>query len=123
MVPDTARRSATRVGLITLPIGIALVAAPARAGRLLSAGDHRTALRVIGALDLALVPGLLAGRRRWPWLSARAGLNLVIAAYCLRLVRRENAAGAKLGAVVMVAATVADSRVIAALRRGDEYGV
>jgi hypothetical protein len=117
MDPNAAQRSATRVGLITLPIGIALLASPSRAGRLLSTGDHSASLRTIGALDLALVPGLLAGRQRWQWMTARAGLNLVIAAYCLRLVRRERAAGAKIGAVAMVAATVADSRTIAALRR------
>lgn len=78
MDPDAAQRSATGVGLINLPIGMALVLALSRAGRLLSARDHSVALRVIGTLDLALVPGLLAGRLRWQWMAARAGLNLVI---------------------------------------------
>lgn len=114
---NTAQRSATRVGLITLPIGIALVSAPARVGRLLSARDHSVALRAIGALDLALVPGLLAGRLQSQWMTARAGLNVVIASYCLLLVRRERATGAMLGAAAMVAATVADGRTITALRR------
>jgi hypothetical protein len=50
-------------------------------------------------------------------MAARAGLNVVIAAYCLWLVRREGTVGAKIGAAAMVAATVADSRTIAALRR------
>ena len=80
-------------------------------------GDHSRALRVIGATDLALVPGLVAGRRRWQWMAARAGLNLAIGAYCVRLVRRERAAGAKVGVLAMVIATVDDGRRVAALRR------
>jgi len=120
MAPNTAQRSATRVGLITLPIGIALVVAPSRAGRLLSARDHSVALRAIGALDLALVPGLLVGRLRWQWMAARAGLNLGIAAYCLGLVRRERASAAMVGAVAMVAAPMADSRTISALHRAGQ---
>lgn len=117
MDADTAQRSATRVGLITLPIGIVLMGAPSRASRLLSTRDQTVPLRAIGALDLALVPGLLTGRLRWQWVTARAGLNLVIAAYCLRLARRERATGAMAGAVAMVVATVADTRTISALRR------
>jgi hypothetical protein len=114
---DTAKRSATGVGIITLLIGIVLVVAPSRAGRLLRTGDHPRALRAIGASDLALVPGLLAGRSRWRWMTARAGLNMVIAAYCLWLVRRERTVGAKIGAAAMLVATAADSRTIVALRR------
>jgi hypothetical protein len=117
MNPAAAQRSAKGVGIITLPIGIALVAAPSRAGRLLRTGDHPLALRIIGASDLALVPGLLVGRRPWRWMAVRAGLNVMIATYCLWLVRREGTIGAKLGAAAMMAATVADSRTIAALRR------
>ena len=112
----TAERSAKNVGIITLFIGIALVVAPSKAGRLLRTGDHPAALRIIGASDLALVPGLLAGRRRLRWMTARAGMNVVIAAYCLWLIRRESAIGAKVGAVAMVVATLADSRTIAVLR-------
>ena len=111
------RDAATTVGLITLPIGLALVAAPAQAARHLRFGDHSRALRVIGASDLALVPGLVGGRHRWQWMAARAGLNLAIAAYCVRLVRREGIAGAKVGVLAMVIATVDDGRRVAALRR------
>jgi hypothetical protein len=113
----SAQRSATSVGVITLCIGVALVAVPSRAARILRTGDHPTALRIIGISDLALVPGLLVGRRRAEWMMARAALNLMIAAYCLRLVRRERVLGAKLGAVAMAIATVADGRTIVALRR------
>lgn len=113
---ETARRSAATVGLITLFIGAAVVVAPSRIGRVLRLGDHPWALRAIGGADLALVPGLLASHHRWQWMMARAGLNLAIAGYCLRLVRMEGAAGAKVGVAAMVAATVADGRTIIALR-------
>lgn len=115
MDSSAAQRSATQVGLITFPIGIALVAGPSHVGRLLGTGNYDVALRVIGGLDLALVPGLLAGRRRGRWLMARAVLNLLIGGYCVRLVRRDGGAGAKIGAVAMVAATISDGRAIAAL--------
>jgi hypothetical protein len=113
----SAQRSAISVGVITLCIGIALVAFPSRAARILRAGDHPAALRVIGLSDLALVPGLLFGRRRADWMTARAATNLMIAAYCVRLVRQEGVLGAKLGAAAMAIATVADGRTIVALRR------
>ena len=117
MDPEGARRAANRVGLVTLPIGLALVVAPARAGRLLRLGEHPTALRTIGALDLALVPGLVVDGGRWRWLAARAGLNTGIAAYCLRLVRQERAPGAVVAVAAMLAATVADTRAVSALHR------
>lgn len=50
-------------------------------------------------------------------MTARAGLNLAIATYCLRLVCREGAVGAKVGVIAMLLATVADGRTIIALRR------
>ena len=113
---DTALRSASGVGWATLPIGLVLVAAPGRVGRLLALGDHPAALRTIGALDLALVPGLVAGRPRRPWLLARVALNLGIAAYCVRLVHGERSTGAMVGVAAMLAASAADSRTIAGLR-------
>jgi hypothetical protein len=112
-----AERSAKSVGVVTLLIGIPLVAAPAQVDRLLRTGGHPRALRAIGVSDLALVPGLLFGRRRSRWMMARAGLNVMIAAYCVLIVRRERAVGAKIGAVAMVIATIADGRTIATLRR------
>ena len=117
MDAEAAQRAANRVGLITLPIGLALVAAPARAGRFLRVGEHPAALRVIGVLDLALVPGLLLQGGRWQWLAARAGLNMGIAAYCLRLVRRERAPVAAVAVAAMLMATAADAQALTALRR------
>lgn len=111
-----AERTATQAGLVTLPLGLALVAAPSRVGRHLGDGNHVTAMRVIGAFDLALVPGLVAGRQRSRWLQARAGLNLLIAAYFARLVTQERSALAGFTVAAMIGATVADGRAIAALR-------
>ena len=119
---DSALRSATTAGLITLAIGVALVLAPSRMARALRVGEHGEALRAIGAADLALVPGLLAGRHRWRWMAARAGLNLVIAAYWLTVARRENSVGAKLAVGAMVVATVVDGRTIFVLRSARSPG-
>lgn len=117
MDPEAAQRAANIAGLVTLPIGLALVAAPARAGRLLRVGPHQVALQVIGVLDLALVPGLLLDGGRWQWLAARAGLNLGIAAYCSRLVQQERVPNAMIAVAAMLTATVADTRASAALHR------
>jgi hypothetical protein len=114
----SAQNSARNVGVTTLVIGIVLLVAPSKASHLLRLGDHPAALRIIGASDLALVPGLLAGRHRSRWMTARAGFNVAIAAYCLWLVRREKSIGAGVGAIAMLAATFADSRTIATLRSG-----
>ncbi|MGY0390905.1 hypothetical protein ACWZJV_28350 [Nocardioides sp. WG-D5] len=119
MDSESARRSAAFVGMATLPIGAAILLAPERVGRALKFGDHPTALRVIGAADLVLVPGLLAGRRRLPWMAARAGLNVAIAAYCAHLARSEGNIGPKIAASALVFATAADTRTILALRRGE----
>lgn len=116
---ESARRSAAFVGLATLPIGAAILLAPERVGRALKLGDHPTALRAIGVADLALVPGLLAGRRRLPWMAARAGLNVAIAAYCVSLARSEGNIGPKIAASALAVATAADARTILALREGE----
>ncbi|WP_328530814.1 hypothetical protein OG984_06670 [Nocardioides sp. NBC_00368] len=120
MDSESARRSAAVVGMATLPIGAAILLKPEWVGRTLKLGDHPVALRVIGAADLALVPGLLNGRRRLPWMAARAGLNVAIAAYCAHLARSEGTIGPKVAASALVFATAADARTILALRRGED---
>lgn len=50
-------------------------------------------------------------------MAARAGLNVGIAAYCLRMVRRERAPGAVVAVAAMLTATVADTQVIMVLHR------
>ncbi len=75
--------------------------------------------QAIGVLDFALAPGLLVGRPRWPWLAARAVVNLAMAGYTLgqatssggQLVRARTFAGA------LLIATFVDSAAAAATRR------
>lgn len=117
MTSAQARSVATRVGVVTAAIGGALVAAPGPVGSLISLTDPRHA-RVLGALDLALVPGLLVGRPQWPWLSARAIYNLLIAVYCLRLAARTGRTGrARAFAAFLAYATISDSRAVAGMLR------
>ena len=71
----------TVVGCITLAAGVALVAAPRLGTGPLGLEGQETAMRLIGASDLVLVPGLLRGEPRWPFMVGRAALNLVVAAY------------------------------------------
>ncbi len=72
-------RVATGVGAAAALIGGALVASPGRFGPWIALTDVGAA-RSVGLADLALVPGLLAGCPRWPWMAARAARNLVIVA-------------------------------------------
>jgi hypothetical protein len=74
-------RMPTVVGAITLVAGAALVAAPQLATKPLGLEGQETAMRLIGASDLVLVPGLLRGEPRWPFMVGRAALNLGVAAY------------------------------------------
>jgi hypothetical protein len=69
------------VGYITTATGVALLLAPGLAGRRLGLKGQEGPLRLIGAADLALAPGLIRGEPRWPWMIGRAGLNLAMAAY------------------------------------------
>lgn len=118
MTSRTGRRVATTVGAATAVIGGALLAAPQATGPLLGLTDVSGA-RAVGVLDLALVPGLLVGRPRWPWLTARAAANLATAAYCLHLaptngeMRRARAI-----ALAFTLITVGDSLAVQAMRRG-----
>jgi hypothetical protein len=73
----------TTVGYVTTATGVALVLAPGVAARQMGLAGQEGPLRLIGAADLVLVPGLLRGKPRWPWMIARAGMNLAMAAYFL----------------------------------------
>jgi hypothetical protein len=105
MTPDDAEQAAVRVAVLTTAVGGLLTAAPARVGPLMGLTDPRAA-RAVGLADLALVPGLLRGRPRWPWLTARAGLNLMIVGYAVVTARRNRRAQVAVAALVV--ATVSD---------------
>ncbi len=109
---NTACSNSRLVGLITLGTGAALVLAPGRLGRLAGIDDCRTA-RLLGAADLSLAPGLLSGRPRWPWMAARAALNLPMAA----VLARSSRTSARLSAVNLLALTATDARVALTLHR------
>ena len=73
----------TTAGYVTTATGVALVLAPGVAARQMGLAGQEGPLRLIGLADLVLVPGLLRGKPRWPWMIARAGMNLAMAAYFL----------------------------------------
>jgi hypothetical protein len=97
-------------GYATLAIGAALLAAPRVLTGPLDLEGQDNAVRAIGVSDLILVPGLLKGRPRWPWMAARAAFNLGDAAYLHRVGRRDAAA-------VMLALTAIDGATALMLQR------
>ena len=108
----------TFVGCVTLAIGSGLVAAPRILTRPLGLTGQDTAVRLIGASDLVLVPGLLRGEPRWPWMVARAALNVGIAAYLVGVAPASSSpAAAKRGAAALAALTVIDGATGLRLRR------
>ena len=111
MDEGTAMRRSRQVGIGSLAIGAVLLLWP-RAGRI-SGLDARDA-RLVALADLAVGPGLVWGRLRRPWLFARAGANLGIAAL---LLRRRSRVGRAIAAG-LGAATVADLQMAAALSGG-----
>lgn len=113
----TACRVATTVGVVTALIGGALVTAPGSAGPLMGLREPARA-RWVGLLDLGLVPGLVAGRPRWPWMAARAAANLATVAYCAASARgTEDVGRVRVVGLVLTAATLADAAAAVTLRR------
>jgi hypothetical protein len=106
------------VGAVTLAIGGALVAAPQLATGPLGLTGKDTAMRALGAADLALVPGLLRGNPRWPWMTARAALNVAQAAYLLRAAPQAGKPALTLAVgSTLLSLTAADGATALALRR------
>jgi hypothetical protein len=106
------------VGCVTLATGAALVASPGLLTGRLGLEGQDAAVRAIGASDLVLVPGLLLGRPRWPWMVGRAALNLAIAAYLQGVAPRSSSPDfAKGGAALLLGLTAVDGATGLALRR------
>lgn len=109
---------ATGAGIVTLVIGTALTAQPARAAGLLGLGIGPRVARLLGASDLIVGPALLSGRRRAPWMAVRTALNFVIAGQYHRAARSgDQRRVAKVGLAVMGALTVFDGFIALALAR------
>ena len=109
----TIERIPVNAGYATLAIGAALVLAPRLMTGPLNLEGQDRAVRLIGVSDLVLVPGLLRGRPRWPWMAARALFNVGDAAYLHRVARRDREAAA------MLALTVIDGATAVALWRAE----
>jgi deazaflavin-dependent oxidoreductase (nitroreductase family) len=112
MDQETALQRSRQVGIGSLAIGAALLLWPERLGRLAGLDSRETRLAAIG--DIAVGPGLVWGRPRWPWMVARGGVNLGI----VGLLLRHRSPRARIGAIAQGLLTVADLQVAAALAAG-----
>jgi hypothetical protein len=110
---DAAHRSATIAGAATGPMGVALLLRPGLIG---GAGVSARTSRAIGAADLVVAIGLLAGRPRWPWAAARAAANVPTA---VALARAGTPSG-RLFAASLVVLTVADAATALTLRAASQ---
>jgi hypothetical protein len=63
---------ARMVGLVSLGVGLALLAAPARTTEGFGMGEHNELGRFLGVRDLILAAGLLYSENPASWLRARA---------------------------------------------------
>jgi hypothetical protein len=118
--PFTVERLPVFVGCVTLAAGTALALAPARVTGPLGLDRQDTAVRAIGLSDLVLVPGLLRGSPRWPWMVGRAALNLALVAYLHGVAPHSSSpAVLKGGAGLLVGLTAVDGAAALALRRAE----
>ena len=104
------------VGCVTLVAGSVLLAAPGRLTAVLGIEGQELAVRAIGLSDLVLVPGLLRGRPRWPWMAGRAALNLAQAAYLHGVAPQSAPDVARAGAAALAGLTVVDGATALVLR-------
>jgi hypothetical protein len=96
--------------MFTAVAGTALLVTPARLGPVIGLAGARDA-QLVGVLDLALVPGLLLGRPRWPWLAARAVSNVATAGFVLwRASDDRSRRNARVFSAALTLATVTDVR-------------
>ena len=114
----SAQRASITVGAITTVAGVALLTAPEKIGPLIGLTSRDDA-KLVGTLDLTLVPGLMFGRPRWPWLAARATSNIATAVFVLCRnhdeTRRTNAV---VFSAMLAVSALGDTRAVLALRRG-----
>lgn len=122
----TRRRTdtlANAVGLVTLGFGVVLTVMPRRSAVALGLGDRPALARTVGVTDLVVGSGVLVGRPRWPWMAARAALNLVLTGcYAAEASRPDGNRRARAGAIAMASLTVVDATLAVALaaQRGNE---
>jgi hypothetical protein len=115
--PFAPERAAVIAGCVTLVAGVALVAAPGQVTERLGLEGHDAAVRAIGLSDLVLVPGLLRGRPRWPWLIGRAAMNVAVAGYLHGTAPQSSSPGLmRAGAGLLLGLTVVDGNAGLALR-------
>jgi hypothetical protein len=118
-LPPALHRPPQAIGVITLALGVALLAAPSRLGRAAHLGDRPALARTIGVMDLVLVPGLLRGRPRWPWMVARAAFNVPVAAAFRTEARRTGHPAARAGFVTMLGLSTMDLLTALRLHRAE----
>ena len=108
--PLSAERMPASVGGITLAAGLALVIAPGPMTKLLGIKGQENAVRLVGLADLVLVPGLLRGLPKWPWMFGRAALNVGQAAYLVGVTSQSSKPErTKAGAAVLAGLTLIDA--------------
>ncbi|MEU4472936.1 hypothetical protein [Micromonospora sp. NPDC023888] len=108
---------------MTLGFGVALTARPRRTAAALGLGERPVLAGAVGLADLVVGSGVLCGRPRWPWMAARAALNLVLAGcYAAEANRPDGNGRARAGAIAMASLTVVDATLTLALakQRGQE---
>ena len=64
-------RLARQIGLLSLGVGLGMLAAPGQTARLLGMGEHRQIVRYLGARDLVIGAGLVSKRAPRRWVQAR----------------------------------------------------
>ncbi len=116
MTAPVAMRTAATVGVGTTVLGGGLAYAPDAVAAALGLRRPEP-VRIIGLADLALAPGLIAGRPRWRWMAARAALNVAIIAYLLDETRRTSEPRPRTAALGLAALTVGDGATAWSLRR------
>ena len=99
--------------------GAALTLFPERCGKPMGMEDHPEVLRTIGISDLVTAPGLLVGRPRWPWMVARATLNVGLVSAAVGFREQLGDRNALIGAATFASLTVVDGLAAATLRSAE----